>query len=165
MIQNCVGCQPTAQSPFSLLLLGDLEEGARRPDSNRQHRDYKSKRKLLSADLSVHMFRALPIELHRAYSVGGFLRSRGVEPREKSVVNISIYFAVSVPARHAIALPPDAPHVAGLSRLSAVFPAVAASPSFFCLHILLYKKSIFGTRNLKIFQIIFYLVSVTTVPP
>lgn len=147
MIQNCVGCQPTAQSPFSLLLLGDLEEGARRPDSNRQHRDYKSKRKLLSADLSVHMFRALPIELHRAYSVGGFLRSRGVEPREKSVVSISKYFAVSVPARHAIALPPDAPHVAGLSRLSAVFPAVATLSSPFA-YIYYYTKNRFLGREI-----------------
>jgi hypothetical protein len=58
------------------------------------------------------------------------LKSRGVEPREKSVVSISKYFAVSVPARHAIALPPDAPHVAGLSRLSAVFPAVGSAKPF-----------------------------------
>ena len=88
-----------------------------------------------------------PIELHRAYSFCGFLRSRGVEPREKSVVNISIYFAVSVPARHAIALPPDAPHVAGLSRLSAVFPAVATLSSSFA-YIYYYTKNRFLGREI-----------------
>lgn len=148
MIQNCVGCQPTAQSPFSLLLLGGLEEGARRPDSNRQHRDYKSKRKLLSADLSVHMFRALPIELHRAYSVGGILRSRGVEPRETFCRKFFVYICCSCarPSHHN-SVSGRSSYIAGLSRLSAVFPAVAASPSFF-VYIYYYTKNRFLGREI-----------------